>query len=167
VPRVATSHERTKNGDGGGGERERERERMRERVREREREGETTRPKETHRKRSERVLLLAHSRIFFFSQPSTVFTHSSPGLRQSLDMNGMPTTSRRWRGRARRDGRRRNRAARKRYPGHKRTSSVSARTLNARSRRTIPLAVARDASCAHGFVSLTSVRIRHQAARNV
>lgn len=43
----------------------------------------------TYRRRSERVLLLAHSRIFFFSQPSTVFTHSSPGLRQSLDMNGI------------------------------------------------------------------------------
>jgi len=43
----------------------------------------------TYRRRSERVLLLAHSRIFFFSQPSTVFTHSSPGLRQSLDINGI------------------------------------------------------------------------------
>lgn len=43
----------------------------------------------THRSRRESVLLLAHSRIFFFSQPSTVFTHSSPGLRQSFDMNGI------------------------------------------------------------------------------
>lgn len=53
------------------------------------REQETT----THRKRSERVLLLAHSRIFFFSHPSTVFTHSSPGLRQSFDMNGISITT--------------------------------------------------------------------------
>lgn len=43
----------------------------------------------THRNKRERVLLLAHSRIFFFSQPSTVLTHSSPGLRQSLEMNGI------------------------------------------------------------------------------
>ena len=43
----------------------------------------------TYRSKRESVLLLAHSRIFFFSQPSTVFTHSSPGLRQSFDMNGI------------------------------------------------------------------------------
>ena len=43
----------------------------------------------THRSNSESVLLLAHSRIFFFSQPSTVLTHSSPGLLQSLDINGI------------------------------------------------------------------------------
>lgn len=55
----------------------------------------------TYRRRSERVLLLAHSRIFFFSQPSTVFTHSSPGLRQSLDMNGILRTREEFPGRGR------------------------------------------------------------------
>lgn len=49
----------------------------------------------THRSKSESVLLLAHSRIFFFSQPSTVLTHSSPGLRQSFEMNGISPTSER------------------------------------------------------------------------
>lgn len=43
----------------------------------------------TYRISNDRVLLLAHSRIFFFSHPSTVLTHSSPGLRQSLEMNGI------------------------------------------------------------------------------
>lgn len=47
------------------------------------------------------LVKLAHSRIFFFSHPSTVFTQMSPVLRQSLEINGIVATRQR-RGRLRR-----------------------------------------------------------------
>lgn len=34
-------------------------------------------------------ICLPHSSIFFFSHPSSVFTHSSPGERQSFEMKGI------------------------------------------------------------------------------
>jgi len=150
---VCRAHRRGANkGDGETGRKDEKRRRSKEK-------------RKTHRRRSERVLLLAHSRIFFFSQPSTVFTHSSPGLRQSLDMNGILG-----RGRARRRSTTmgsttgtmrlsRRRGGRKAHLA----VSVDAECVCSLRSQNFTLALRRRAS-AHGFVLVTSPRISCETA---